>query len=264
MEQVNISRYRALIEEDLFQRLEEINFFNNQLNNFRAIDSSDTETERVKAEKDKYRKSLVLILYAHFEGFFRYSFEVYAEALNNENIAIHKAVEPLAASSHSSEFEDYEDIVKYSGLDSDLFNREIKKLEKRIAFLSKVELKKSQPLKLHIGNYNDKKSVIYTASNLKSEIIDRILYAFGVHQDLGISKSDFGQLTGRITQLMIKRNVIAHGDNKAPEFRNGVSESEYNDFKNSFDKIVELIPIVITKAMNQKLYLKSEHRVNMG
>ncbi len=264
MEQVNVSRYRELIEEDLFWRLEEINFFNNQLNNFRAIDSSEIEIERVKVEKDKYRKSLVLILYAHFEGFFRYSFEVYAEALNNENVEIHKVVEPLAASSNSSEFEDYEDITKYAGLDSDLFNREIKKLEKRIDFLSKVEAKRNQPLKLHIGNHSDKKSIIYTASNLKSEIIERILYAFGVHQDLGISKSEFGQLTGRITQLTIKRNIIAHGDNKASEFKNGVPESEYSDFKNSFDKIVELIPIVITKAMNEKLYLKSEYRINMG
>ena len=118
-----------------------------------------------------------------------------------------------------------------------------------------------QPLRLHIGKHDDRKSIVYTASNLKDEIIDKILFSFGVHRDLGISKSDFGQLTGRITQLMIKRNVIAHGDNSAPEFRNGVSENEYTHFKASFDKIVELIPIVIAKAMRDKLYLKSEYRL---
>jgi len=261
MEQININRYRALIEEDLFWRLEEINFFSNQLNNFRTIDSSEAEESRIKIEKDKYRKSLVLILYAHFEGFFRYSFEVYAEALNNENIAIYKAIEQLAASSYSSEFEDYDDNTKYIGLESDPINKAIKKLEKRIDLLEKLALKKSEPLKLHIGNHDDKKSIIYTASNLKDDVIDKILFSFGVHKDLGIDRADFGQLTGRITQLMIKRNIIAHGDNKAPEFKNGVLEAEYSDFKNSFDKIIELIPIVISKAMRDKLYLKSEYRI---
>ena len=261
MEEININRYRALIEEDLFWRLDEVNFFSNQLYNFRVVNSSESEANRVENEKNRYRKSLVLILYAHFEGFFRYSFEVYAEALNNENIAMHTAIEQLAISCNLSEFEDYDDNKRYIALDSDPINQAIRKLEKRMDLLYKLEAKKMQPLRLHIGKHDDKKSIVYTASNLKDEIIERILFSFGVHRDLGISKSDFGQLTGRITQLMIKRNIIAHGDNSAPEFRNGVSENEYTHFKASFDKIVELIPIVIAKAMRDKLYLKSEYRL---
>lgn len=259
MEQINIDQYRALIEEDLLWRSEEINFFTNQLNNFRPTSSSDDEMQRVQKEKNIYRKSLVLILYAHFEGFFRYAFEVYAEALNNENVIISKVVDQLAASCYSPEFEDYDDIKKNFEQDSDPVNKLLTKLNKRINILSKIELKKSQPLKLHIGNHDDKKSITYTASNLKEEIIKKILYSFGVHEELGISDTEFGELTGRITQLMIRRNKIAHGDNN-DAVKEGVSELDYNSFKGSFDKIIELIPRVITKAMNEKLYLKPEHR----
>ncbi|MDX2303590.1 MAG: hypothetical protein NW226_12370 [Microscillaceae bacterium] len=56
---------------------------------------------------------------------------------------------------------------------------------------------------------------------------------------------------------MGRRNGIAHGDGK---FKDGVTERQYNDFKRAFDKIVNLLPPVITKALTEKLYLKPEFR----
>ena len=48
---------RAALEADMAWRQEDLAFFKNQLNNISEDD------------KDRYRKSLVLILYSHMEGF---------------------------------------------------------------------------------------------------------------------------------------------------------------------------------------------------
>lgn len=50
---------RAVLESELAWRQEELAFFRNQLNGI------------LEENKDKYRKSLVLILYSHMEGYIK-------------------------------------------------------------------------------------------------------------------------------------------------------------------------------------------------
>lgn len=63
---------RAELEAELAWRQEDLAFFKNQLNNI----SNDLE-------KDKYRKSLVLILYSHMEGYIKIALQTYVVLQKN-------------------------------------------------------------------------------------------------------------------------------------------------------------------------------------
>lgn len=63
--------FRAELEEELRWRQEELAFFKNQLGDI-----------VLESDADRYRKSLVLILYSHFEGYVKIALQTYIEYLN--------------------------------------------------------------------------------------------------------------------------------------------------------------------------------------
>lgn len=257
MTSTDIQKYRVEIETDLLWRLDEIAFYTNQLNNFRAINLSDFEKIRIDNDKTRYRKLLVLILYAHFEGFFRYAFEVYVNALNKEDIDISKALDVLTVSSLQKSFLEYDMLKEQINQDSSEFSKHNKRVLHRLQLIQKIDTsRESGKISLHIGkDYKDQASVIYTESNLNPEIIDRILFRLGFSNDaLNLNDNKFRL---EINEFLGRRHSIAHGDGKLKE---GVTDKQYNGFRASFDRVINTIPIIITKAMNDKLYLKPEFR----
>ena len=62
------------MEIELAWRQEEIAFFKNQLNYV------------TEDKKGKYRKSLVLILYSHFEGYTKICLQTYIQYINSQNL----------------------------------------------------------------------------------------------------------------------------------------------------------------------------------
>ena len=60
-----------MLEDELLWRFEEMNFFKRQLENLNEDN-----------EKKKYRKSMVLILYSHLEGFIKSALINYAQYIN--------------------------------------------------------------------------------------------------------------------------------------------------------------------------------------
>ncbi|GET25650.1 MAE_28990/MAE_18760 family HEPN-like nuclease [Prolixibacter sp. NT017] len=250
----DIDELRETIEKDLAWRNEEITFLSNILNNINGSNPSDTEKKR-----NVYRKSLILSLYAHFEGFFRYSFETYAYAINESKIEVGKVIDVLCASGLNREFLSYEDSNKWI-IPADEFSKTHRKISNRVLLLENIEASKAKYLELPLSSdYLNKTSIVHTESNLKPEIIDKILYSLGIHQRLGLNRTDFLRIMGLVSEFVKKRNGIAHGDNKS-EFKVGVSENEYNKFFNSYERITNLIGPLITKHLKDKLYLKPEYR----
>jgi len=72
---MNIADLWAEIEEEQKWRQDEVRFFQNQVGNFVSND-----------DKNKYRKALILLLYAHFEGFCKFAFSHYIKAINSEGL----------------------------------------------------------------------------------------------------------------------------------------------------------------------------------
>ena len=257
MTEEQINQYRALIEEDLKWRTEEIALFSNQMTHFRPTISSEEEIKRTELNKKRFRKLLVLILYAHFEGFFRYSFGIYVTAINDANIDISKAINRLAISSLHGVFEDYDNPNKWINNDSSDFGKINKRIENRQLLLENI-IKERQigKVKLHTSdNHKDKKSIVYTESNLNYEVISKILYRLGLElSELRFDDSDFQK---QLDEFLQRRNSVSHGDG---QYKDGIEEKDYNKFKDLFDKAVKFISIVITQCLREKRYLKLEYR----
>ncbi len=90
---MNIAEIWAEIEKDLAWRQDELRFFQNQLV---SLPSDD--------EQRRFRRALVLLLYAHFEGFCRFALLLYVRNVNATGIKCDEANFAIAAASLSDLF----------------------------------------------------------------------------------------------------------------------------------------------------------------
>lgn len=251
---------RSQIEEDLKWRLEEVAFFTAQLNRFSQVNSSDDEKRRVENDKSRFRKALVLMLYAHFEGFFRFSFTLYVNVLNEKQINVSQAIDVLVASSLYNVFGKYDDSKELVNQESDEVNKANKRLNNRINLIQELNklYQEGKVVKLPISDkHDDSSSVIYTKSNLNFDVIEKVLYRLGFSTDILDLAIGGKKLKDVLNEFLGRRNTIAHGDGK---FKEGINEREYNKFKEVFDRITKMISIIITRALSEKRYLKEEFR----
>ena len=220
---------RAGMETELAWRQEELAFFKNQLTN---IDD--------ELKKDKYRKSLVLMLYSHFEGFIKICLLSYVQYINSLKLERYKFNEKLIASSMESEFNAYDNsaqkckIFKGKVLD----DSRLHKFHRRVNLLYGMENMKQ-------GVLNIPDQTIDTESNLWYIVLQKNLYKVGLSINL------FDDLSNDIDALVNRRNSIAHGSERA-----GVKESEYSKWEEKAYKIMEHITKYIYKDVCQKNYLK--------
>ena len=57
-------------------------------------------------EQDQYRRAVVLDLYAHFEGFCKFAFDLYRTSINGEQVACNEASPAIAAAGWARLFKD--------------------------------------------------------------------------------------------------------------------------------------------------------------
>lgn len=250
-----IDEIRVVIERDLKWRLDEISFLASLV-----LDISGTDIAEIENKRKIVRKTILLTLYSHFEGYFRFAFETYAYALNEERIELNKVIDVLFVSSLNIEFESYDETNKWIMPNENETNKRIKRIFNRMGLLEKVFTKGDGNLELTItSSHISKSSVLHTESNLNPDVIDKVLYGLGIHRNLGISQIEFMKMMGLVSEFVKKRNGIAHGDTKS-EFRDGISERDLSTYQVTFNKIVSLIAPIITQSLTEKLYLKEQHR----
>jgi hypothetical protein len=85
---MNLAELRAELEADRAWREEEIRTLQNR---GATIDNSE--------ELNRYRRALVLLLYAHYEGFCKFAFTLYTSAINRSGISCGEAAHVIAAAS---------------------------------------------------------------------------------------------------------------------------------------------------------------------
>ena len=128
---MTLDDFRSILESELQWRQEEINFFKNQLNNF-------SEDE----DKNRYRKSLVLILYSHLEGFIKVSLLSYVQYLNSLGLKNSQVKNEIKASSINIAFRNYENkeihIKKIKDHDGKI-DSELDKFYRRVQMILELE-----------------------------------------------------------------------------------------------------------------------------
>lgn len=222
---------RTEIEEELRWRQEEIAFLKNQLVNIED-----------ELRKERFRKTMVLTLYSHFEGFVKMSLQTYAQFINDQSLLCNDSCNQLVASTLNKTFKDYENNQRKSKQfkDKRVQDSKIHRYYRRVDFLDNLEDYKSRTVSLD-------DDLIDTESNLWSIVLKKNLYYLGLPIDLFEDKSE------EIDRLVNRRNGIAHGTSKS-----GVKEDEYTKWEDSAYRIMSDIIIALYDYAVHKKYLKYE------
>ncbi len=220
---------RTQLENELSWRYEEIVFFQNILYGL----NSDNQNQ--------YRRSLVLIVYAHFEGFCKFALCGYLAAVNQERVSCFRAVPEIAAASMHDIFK----ALKDPQSKSDLFRRSAPDDRKLHAYARDVEfVEKAKSVMRSIIEIPE--SAVDTESNLKPVVLRKNLFRLGLDVD-GLSEHE-----GTIDKLLGVRNGVAHG-----AIRGGVQEKDYSEFRESAFAVMNAILQAVHKSFSDKKYLRA-------
>ena len=218
---------RAVLESELAWRQEELAFFRNQLNGI------------LEENKSRYRKSLVLILYSHMEGYIKICLQTYIQYINSQGLRCKDVDTGLMVASMHKEFIAYENLDRKC----EIFRKELPddarlhRLYRRIDFMEMVEDFKEKELDID-------DQIIDTESNLWYIVLQKNLYKVGLPVDL------FESYQKDINALVNRRNSIAHGS-----FKSGVTEKEYSNWEHKVNDILSGVTRLVYDYASKKKYL---------
>lgn len=194
---MNVADIIAQIESDLNWRLLELRTLR------RAHDAAGTADEQ-----DTVRKSLVVMLYAHLEGFTVTALSTYLAAVNKERVARRDLCLPLAATSMEPLME-----AINSGDEAGAHfgwpipwkkpGMELRRLLRSAEFLDRFSQFETEEVLLPL-DYVD------AQSNLKPNVLRLLLYRLGLQYAL------VDTYEALLHNLLKRRNEIAHGANVSP------------------------------------------------
>ncbi|MCG3671911.1 MAE_28990/MAE_18760 family HEPN-like nuclease [Aliarcobacter butzleri] len=222
---MTINELREEMESELTWRSDELRMLKNNLQFI------------IKEEdKSKYRKSLVVMLYANFEGFCKICLLSYIKYLNNLSIKrkdISRKPELIASSM-------YEIFKLYD--DKDRKNRVFKTTLPNDTNLHSVF--RRADLIREFDNFMEERillndEVVNTESNLWAHVLSKNLYILGINPD------SFKHYNVDIDRLVNIRNSIAHGTE-----RRGITEKSFEKLEKCIIKTVmpNLITILTREA----------------
>lgn len=224
---MNLAALRAELEADRAWREEEIRAFQNR--------GSTIEDEE---ELNRYRRALVLLLYAHYEGFCKFAFTLYATAINSSGISCGEATFAIAAASLNDMFRNLRNPQKKC----DLFRRELPDDPKLHRFAREREfIERSAEVERRPVKIPD--DVVDTESNLTPVVMKKNLYRLGLPHD------QFELHDGEIHQLLNLRNGVSHG-----ELKDGIEDTAYMRLRAATFSIMSGLGTAIMKALSEKAY----------
>ncbi|ENL8515693.1 hypothetical protein AB6H97_002732 [Providencia rettgeri] len=217
------------IELDRSWREEEIRSMNNIL--------IDLDKE---LDKNKLRRAIICLLYAHIEGFVKFSFGLYIESINGLKLKCQDVKPVLVAAVY------HKDFTKLTDPDakSKLFikkaqeDKYIRKICLQEEFFERINDVLSAEIKIDDGYIN-------TESNVGREVLEKLLY------QVGLSHKSLNNTVGPLSKLLNKRNGIAHGIDKSV-----IDSEQYDEYFNCALDIMSELTSVLFLAYSQKDYLK--------
>jgi hypothetical protein len=227
---MDLADIRAQLEIELTWRQNEMRLLHNQLA-FIKIDE----------EKKRYRKSLVVMLYSHYEGFCKTAFSIYINAINKERCKCLEMNEFIVTAT----FADIFTALEIPNSKCKIFKPKLPDDAKLHRFCRQVNFISG------LNNFLNKEAkipedVIDTESNLKREVMRKILFRLGFPYDA------FKKHEDQIKDLLETRNNIAHG-----AFVSGIEEDLYQKFEKSSYEIMSELMDLLMQALINKEYLRA-------
>jgi hypothetical protein len=227
---VNIAQLWAEIEGDLCWRQDELRFFQNQL---AVIDPED--------EQERFRRALVLLLYAHFEGFCKFALTLYVDSINRSGITCAEATSAIAAASLSDLFKALNNpdkkIAEFRHVLPD--DTKLHRFGRQREFVERTADFAIRPVKVA-------DDVVDTESNLSPLVLRKNLYRLGFNHD------QFSGVEGNINQLLEYRNKISHG-----EMRSGVTFERFEELRSAVYVVMTEIKSQVMNALQSKAFFRA-------
>lgn len=217
------------IEYEYTQRIEELRKFE------RCIELS-TDNNDVKND---YRKMLIVMAYAYFEGFCKKALLIYIDKINRRGLKTNEVKYGLAAISLQHEFDllsnpNHKPIpIKGELIDKDA---RLHRYSRQKEFMEKYSFCMNKTVVID-------EAVVDTESNLKSYVLKSLLYKL----DLDYTVVDKYQ--NELNLLIGKRNAIVHG-----EVVRGISKEEYDDYIHTTEQLMQSIKAIIISAFKEEQY----------
>jgi len=165
----------------------------------RLIERYFAETED-ENERKSLGRTLVLLTYAHLEGFTKFALITYAEVINGMKLACHDAALPLVAASLNRVFAALRDVNSKHEMFKDAPSDHAVHLQARqLRFIEGYDSVMAQ-----VVNIPD--SAIDTGQNLDARMLKRALF------QLGLNYPAIEEHHDTLNRLLGERNAIAHGD----------------------------------------------------
>ena len=231
MPAVDLADVRAQIELEREWREAELRFLRNHI-----------EAIPDEAKRKVYRKSLVVMLYAHFEGLCKAILLTYVESLNASGLLVEEANAAIAAASLSEVFQ----ALRNPNSKCRIFKRDLPDDTKLHRFARDREFIDSFAALAGRSVTLDADSLVDTESNLKPVVLRKILYRLGLEPTL------VTPWTGQIQQLVRRRNDVAHGTAK-----DGLDEQIYRELQEAVYAVVNNLVKVISDAISNELYKRA-------
>lgn len=227
---MNLANLRAQLEADRAWREDEIRAFQN-----RGATISDEE------ELKRYRRPLILLLYAHYEGFCKFALLLYVNAVNELGISCGAAAYAIAAASLAELFRE----LRNPQRKSDLFRHDLPDDARLHQFARDREfIERASELDEHPVNIPE--DVVDTESNLTPVVLKKNLYRLGLPHD------QFELYKAQINELLNVRNGISHGS-----FKDGVDSKLYEEVRAATSAIMSGLGAGIMKALAEKAYTRT-------
>ena len=229
---MRIEEFQDYLEKDLAWRKQEIS----QL--YMILNTAES--------KEIVKKSMILLLYAHWEGYIKNSSKCYLKYVSDKNIKLQNLTrnfEAIMLKNYAREC-----------IDQDSLN-----LAKEFAFLNKQEKSDTKPFRIKVNLENElEKDYIDTQHNLSSKVLKSIVQIIGVEYNDAIKTRD--QYVD--VNLLKKRNAIGHGSQLTDEESSESCVMGFEQIIRLKDFVVVMLDYfaeVLLKYVEEEYYLKTKN-----
>ncbi len=228
---MNIEEVWAELENDMAWRQAEI----------RALSNLQASTRR-DAEKAHLRRALLVMLYAHTEGFCKLAFLTYVNAINKAMISCSNAADGIAAAAFTDVFHalTYGDEKRRVFLASPPEDKKLTILARQREFFTELPRLLARQIQLP-------DTVVNTEDNLSSKVVKRNVYR------LGLPESLLSNYYTDLDELVNRRNNIAHGGDGDP-----VKERDYERLQKSAFGAMDELALSIVSAIEGAQYSRQQ------
>lgn len=233
---MDVAGVRAELENDQAWREEEIRRLQNVVAGLRSQD-----------EQEKFRRPLVLILYAHLEGFCKFALNLYVNEVNKTRVSCKDANFAIAAAALSDLFHALRDPQRKC----EEFRRDLPDDTQLHRFARDREFVERTT---DFGNRNVQipDSIVDTESNLSPITLRKNLFR------LGLKHNQFEDQEPQIQRLLNIRNNIGHGSMKE-----GVSADLYREIRDDSFAVMNAISVEITAALKNEMFLRANESLQL-